>query len=483
VKLSEFMITPALAGDEFLARSWTAWRIVAMLLDGEPLPPKATELAKQLTGRTTLPGGALDELFLGCGRGSGKSRFAAVVGTWLGSQDYRDRLAPGETAIVFLVAPTTDQAKVLFGYIQGLIQQSAILSAEVTATTTDSIDFRHRSRIEVATSSFRTVRGRTLVGAILDEVAFLRSDSSALPDLELYRALLPALNRPKLKGRLIALSSPHRKVGLMYDAYKRYHGNDDAGRELYIQAASSLLNPTYDQAAIDRAITADPEAALSEYGGQFRNDLAGYLTEELLAACLEPRTPGRRRSLFAFADLSGGVHDSAALALAHGEDAHEFQRPPRLVLDALIHIPAPHEPQAAVEQFVKVLRDYNLTTVTGDRYAATWPISAFQKFGITYEQSELSASEIYAEMLPAFSERRVTLLDDERLLTELRMLERKPRAGNRTDSTDHPRGGHDDCAIAACGALLIAAGSRGFDGTVWERCGMDTGTWTALTGG
>jgi len=61
----------------------------------------------------------------------------------------------------------------------------------------------------------------------------------------------------------------------MYDAYKRTTQRRRGPRAIH-PGRISLLNPTYDQAAIDRAITADPEAALSEYGGQFRNDLAGY---------------------------------------------------------------------------------------------------------------------------------------------------------------------------------------------------------------
>jgi len=127
------------------------------------------------------------------------------------------------------------------------------------------------------------------------------------------------------------------------------------------------------------------------------------LTRKLLAACLEPRTPGRRRSLLHSPTLRR-VHDSAALALAHGEDAHEFQRPPRLVLDALNPYPGTARTAGAVEQFVKVLRDYNLTTVTGDRYAATWPISAFK---IWYHLRAIGAVglEIYAEMLPVLERR------------------------------------------------------------------------------
>jgi hypothetical protein len=59
--------------------------------------------------------------------------------------------------------------------------------------------------------------------------------------------------------------------------------------------------------------------------------------------------------------------------------------------------------------------------------------------------------------LPLFAERRVELLDNRRLTTELRLLERRPRSGGRGDAIDHPPRAHDDCANACCGALWLAS--------------------------
>ena len=77
--------------------------------------------------------------------------------------------------------------------------------------------------------------------------------------------------------------------------------------------------------------------------------------------------------------------------------------------------------------------------------------------GINYEPSELDKSSIYMEVLPAFAERRITLIDDKRLITELRMLERKPRTGGKADVVDHAPNMHDDAANAACGALELSS--------------------------
>lgn len=78
--------------------------------------------------------------------------------------------------------------------------------------------------------------------------------------------------------------------------------------------------------------------------------------------------------------------------------------------------------------------------------------------------SSLDKSGVYSEVLPLFSQKRVELLDDERLLTQLRMLERTPRTGGRGDSVDHPPRAHDDIANAACGALWQTSISKRFLG-------------------
>jgi hypothetical protein len=59
-----------------------------------------------------------------------------------------------------------------------------------------------------------------------------------------------------------------------------------------------------------------------------------------------------------------------------------------------------------------------------------------------------------------FSQKRVELLEHRKLLTELRLLERRPRSGGRGDSIDHAPRAHDDSANACAGALWQASKSK-----------------------
>jgi hypothetical protein len=59
--------------------------------------------------------------------------------------------------------------------------------------------------------------------------------------------------------------------------------------------------------------------------------------------------------------------------------------------------------------------------------------------------------------------RKVQLLDDRRLISQLHGLERRTARGGR-DSIDHGPGAHDDIANAVAGALVLAAGESDFAG-------------------
>ena len=456
MKLFDFMHDKALCGNAFRDPSWDTWRVIARCYDGDAslLTLKQQDLVRKLIGREQLPTDAPRELFIGAGRRSGKTRFDSLLAVHAAAQDYRPKLAAGEWATISVHAVDRQQARVAFGYCRGLIEASKVLSAEMTNATAEVLEFKHRTRIEIHTASFRSIRGYSIALALLDEAAYLRTDDSALPDVELYRALVPALMT--LRGRLVVTSSLHRKTGLMYAKYRDHFGAAaSSSRVLFIQADSRTLNPTLDAEQIDADYRDDPAIARAEWGGQFRDDISAYLTEALIDAALPGRFKrGTRIARSAFVDMSGGVVDASVLGIAHSEQVDDQLV---MILDRLQTIDSPHEPAKAVAQFCETLKHFGITRVTGDRYSAQWVVNAFAEFGIVYEASELDKSAIFNECSALFAEQRVELVDDKRLLTELRLLERRPRPGGRPDAIDHPRGAHDDCANAACGALQLAA--------------------------
>ena len=72
---------------------------------------------------------------------------------------------------------------------------------------------------------------------IFDEVALWRDEASATPDIETYRAVLPALMTTN--GMFIGVvSSPYRKVGLLYQKWQDHFGQD-SDDVLIVQGATT----------------------------------------------------------------------------------------------------------------------------------------------------------------------------------------------------------------------------------------------------
>lgn len=71
------------------------------------------------------------------------------------------------------------------------------------------------------------------------------------------------------------------------------------------------------------------------------------------------------------------------------------------------------------------------------------------------ETRYLDKAAAYLEIEPLFATGRLALLDHPQLSRELKLLERRPRAGGRT-IVDHPSGRHDDHANALALAAAVA---------------------------
>src|SRR6516165_8662826 len=126
------------------------------------------------------------------------------------------------------------------------------------------------------------------------------------------RALRPGLaNIPG--AMLLTASSPYAKRGELYNAYRRHYGKDDA-RVLVWKADTATMNPSIDPAIIKEAYESDPEAARAEYGAEFRDDLADFVTRETIDAVTmwgrSELPPVDGAAYAGFCDQSGGVADS-----------------------------------------------------------------------------------------------------------------------------------------------------------------------------
>jgi hypothetical protein len=437
----------ALLGNVLQGESWSAWRTLLIAAMGEPLTDAERVIFKQLTQReheVCLPA---EEFLAVIGRRGGKSRAISVLATYIAALCSHSALVPGERGILLCIAPDQDQAAIVLDYIEANFRSSPILRQLIEQRTQRAIKLTNHIDIEVRASDFRRLRGPTYVCVIADEVAFWFNEASANPDSEILNAVRPGL--ATTRGPLFLISSPYARRGELWRLYQQHFGPNGDPLILVAQAPSRTMNPSLPESVVDRAMERDPASAVAEYLAEFRRDIESFVSVEAVRACVSAnvfeRPPQHSISYRAFVDPSGGSSDSMTLAIGHNEIGRQT-----IVIDAIREAKPPFSPEAVVGEFSSLLKSYRVPKIQGDRYASSWPVEQFSKFGIIYEQAARPKSELYQAALALINSGRIELLDHQRLITQLTSLERRTVRGGR-DSIDHPPGGHDDVANVVCG--------------------------------
>ncbi len=433
--------------------SWHAWEIYLSALFALPIDAADMGLFQRCTGLTRPPVKRARESFVVCGRRSGKSFISSIIAVYLACfKDWTPYLSPGERGWIFVIANDKNQAGIIKAYISGILHGNRLLKAKIERETKEEIELSGSVGIAVKTSSFRTLRGYTLLAAILEEMAYYRSEEdSANPDREILAAVRPALATIP-ESVLLGISTPYSRSGVLWEQYKANFGKE--GGLLIWLAPTRTMNPTIDSGLIENALKEDPQAARAEWLGEWRTDIQAFISAELIDAVT---IPGRFElprlqgvQYFGFIDPSSGRQDSFCCAISHREKSG------LIVLDVLRERRPPFPPESAISEFSDLLSSFGISEVEADRYAIGYIQEAFQKHGIMVKNSVRTASELYLDFLPLISNGTVELLDNKRLHAQLTGLERRTRSGGKDLVTHYP-GGHDDLCNSVAGSCAMAS--------------------------
>jgi hypothetical protein len=450
--IADMMRSPKLRAS-FAGPSWLLWLSALKGAYAEPMDETETAAFKGVAERLP-PKQRVKEFVAIVGRGGGKDSIASLIATHAAASfDPKGKLRPGEKAVVMCLACDRHQAAIVFNYIKAYFEEVPALKKMVKAITAESVELTNRVVIEVHTNSFRSIRGRSLLCAIFDEVAMWHSDESSNPDVEVHAAVTPGLARVP-NSMLVLISTAHKRSGLLWNRFKdHYAKNTDT---LVVKGTTRQFNPLFDAATIDAALQSDPQLYGAEYNSQWRSDLQAFVSREAVQACVaEGRfelapIPGVHYE--AFADPSGGSADSMTLSIAHKEKQ-------RIILDLVREWKPPFSPEGVVEECADILRMYGIAKVTGDRFGGEFVREPFIRRGIAYKLADRNKSDMYRDFLPLINSARVELLDNPKLISQLSSLERRTARGGK-DQIDHPRGPsfHDDVSNVVAGAILQANG-------------------------
>ena len=301
--------------------TWSTWLATLKACFGLELNRAERRAFEAIAGSRKPPEHKVQELWVLAGRGSGKSRVAAAISVYLACFVRHD-LDPDEVGCVLTLAASRDQAQIVFNYALAFLRNSPILASMIKSTTAREIRLTNHVVISIHSNSYRLIRGRSLLAVVCDEIAFWRDELSANPDLEIYRAVKPALAR-HTNSLLVGISTPFRRGGLLFARHRDFYDTDDDD-VLVVRGATSAFNPTIDQAVIAKQMRDDPEGGAAEWLAEFRSDISALFDDAVIEDAIDfarplELPPRGQRQYFAFADASAGRHDAFSAVVGHLE--------------------------------------------------------------------------------------------------------------------------------------------------------------------
>jgi hypothetical protein len=184
---------PAIFGNWFAGPSWDNWRVVLRGAFAERLTRAERAFFRSVAKREP-PLHRVKELWIIAGRRAGKDSVASGIAAHAAASfESAGRLRPGERALVACLAVDKAQAALVAGYTRAFFREIPSLRALVERETADGLALSNGVDIAIMASDFRSIRGRTILCAILDECAYWKGEHSASPDKEVLRAIKPSM--------------------------------------------------------------------------------------------------------------------------------------------------------------------------------------------------------------------------------------------------------------------------------------------------
>lgn len=453
---------------QYLGLTPSAYQLTLLkALYGRPLSPAELEIFRECTGGREYPARPFSELTAIAGARSGKNAyiltpallFEAIFGGFTPN--------PGETCAVVLVAQDARAARLSHRLAREYLKRSPLLSKYLVGETKDTLTLSNGIEFRVFPCTGKSIYGFSIIASAMDEVARFRFEGAADSDEDVQAAIQRGMVHYGNRAKLIKVSSPSSRAGLLYQDYQRSFGKPDPHRLVWQSTSEKMAPGVVDAAFIQRMREEDPLRAARLYDAEFSEDVNVFLSAECIEAATEygvrERLPEPRVRYIAACDPAGHGEDAMTLSLVKIEgdrDGLTLQQvlgkawsKPRSGLRNL--------EQSVVEASADLKR-YVVRKVYGDRAMSGWVLEAFRRQGIEYEYPFIkrdgadvyvTRSVAYLESAPLLRAGRVRILDDEVTRREFRNLEQ------RGDKVDHGPGLHDDRANALALAICMAVQS------------------------
>lgn len=413
-------------------------------------------------------------------------------------------MAPGEQAIGLIVAPHKKLANQCLGFVRGAIARDPRLTSMVVTDTKETIllqrpDGQVSIESVAASSGGISLRGRSLVGAVLDECAFFHDENYQVNDKELFRAAAP---RVLPGGQTILCSTPWAEAGLLYDEFVANHpapqcaapnhsGHGHPHRAIAAHAPTLLLrdNAPEIRGVVESETQRDPVNAEREYGAKFLAVGTGlYFDAGAVGRAGRPElvlpaaVTDEPHVLSVGADL-GFTSDCAACAVVE----RTATRARIVELLELRPDPLPLKPSEVFAAFAAIAKRRGVRFIVADQYYSQAAKEAFWEEGIALIETpsgQAGKGDMFTVARRYIHEGNADLPNDVRVLQQFREVQSKPTPGGGMTITQPRKGksGHGDVVSAYVAALwhadrlelpkpveVLPADPRAAEAALWER--------------
>jgi hypothetical protein len=423
------------------------------------------ELARQIFGEfETFRAGVRRILAAVFGGRSGKSyALGALRLLHLALTVSLHTIAPGEHAEALIVAPDMEQSMHTLQFVAGALESRLPHAMAAKPTATRCLVKRPDGQIvaivcRAATKGGAAVRGRSLVGVLLEECAFFRSDKFVVNDTEIFRAVAP---RVLVGGQLLLNSTPWAEEGLLYDFYSR--NAEQSHDAIAARAPTLLMRDNADtRAYVEMEYQRDQDNARREFGAEFMKSGAYqfFPTAAIEASMAAWQYASRDATVNVVA--AGGdfafVRNSAALAVAvRDHDKTTISEIREKKPDG-----APLRPGDVVSDFAVTLTEWGAEEIAADghyRESIREHLEPHDIGIVATPEGSGGKAEMHVLSRQLLLQGKLLLPDDPKLRRQLCDVTGKPTAGGGISikAPEWKTGEHGDLVSAVLAAVWAAS--------------------------
>lgn len=423
-----------------------------------------------------------------CGVRAGKTdRLAATITAYeavCGGHEVYTR--EGRPIVCFQIAQDTRMAKYSLHSILATMKSMKFLKhgtpqSWITNVTADRIELKNNVHIVVTPPTVKSIRGYDSPVAVLDEVGVWYQDAdSANPDFEIYDQVdsrQAQFQHPKIVG----ISSPWNKGGLLFSRYEagtngrkircvecRASGRELLGcsicekerlphrGRLVLYSPTAASNPIIPREWLEGKRNKNPRAFERECLAKFQDSLSGFLSSNMVEKARDVGVVSRKpdKKFFYVAAMDPAFRrDAFGFTIVHCDPAKGIvQDVVRRWHDAS---GTPLDPGTIFPQIAALLAEFNIKSVFSDQYTLEALQYIAQQHGFGIEEvtfSSESKAEIYGNLQQVINQSKLSLLDDQETINELKSIEKKNLQGGKVQISA-PEGQYDDMATVVAIAV------------------------------